>query len=184
VDFYTKRIRELKDGTLQLYPDFKVGRSQDLMVRGKSFYAVWDDEVGLWSTDEYDVQRLVDEDLREFADQHPEELQVLYLESFTTKTWSNFRSYMQNISDNSHTLDDKLVFENTEVTKKDYASKRLPYSLREGQSLRGTNLLVRYILRKSVQRSSGPSVRLCPVTQRRFRSSWSSMVLRVLVSRP
>ena len=34
------------------------------MVRGKSFYAIWDENKGMWSTDEYDVQRLVDSDLK------------------------------------------------------------------------------------------------------------------------
>jgi len=39
---------------------------------------------------------------------------------------------MQNVSDNSHPLDEKLVFANTEVKKNDYASRRLPYSLEQG----------------------------------------------------
>jgi hypothetical protein len=53
---------------LELYPDFIVGRSEDLMVQGRTFYAIWDEERGLWSRDEYDVQRLVDEDLRQEAE--------------------------------------------------------------------------------------------------------------------
>ena len=35
------------------------------MVQGGNFYAIWDEEKELWSRDEYDVQRLVDEDLRQ-----------------------------------------------------------------------------------------------------------------------
>ena len=34
--------------------------------------------------------------------------------------------------DNYHMLDEKLVFSNMEPNKKDYASKRLPYPLEEG----------------------------------------------------
>lgn len=133
MDFYTISQKELKNGVLQLYPDFVVGRSKDLMVRGQSFYAVWDEERGLWSTDEYDVQRLVDEDLRRFADAHPKEnYQVMNLKSFNTKIWTTFRNYMRNISDNHHILDNKLVFANTEVKKSDYVSRRLPYSLKDG----------------------------------------------------
>ena len=64
MDFYQILVREQKEGPLELYPDFIVGRSEDLMVQGKTFYAIWDEERGLWSRDEYDVQRLVDEDLR------------------------------------------------------------------------------------------------------------------------
>lgn len=42
MDFYTISQKEQKNGVLLLYPDFVVGRSKDLMVRGQSFYAVWD----------------------------------------------------------------------------------------------------------------------------------------------
>lgn len=133
MDFYRINTKELKDGTLQLYPDFIVGRSKDLMVRGRSFYAIWDEEKGLWSTDEYDVVRLVDAELHAYADAHPEKhYKVADLRSFNTKVWSTFRQFMQNVSDNSHPLDEKLVFSNTDVKKEDYASKRLPYPLEAG----------------------------------------------------
>lgn len=133
MDFYTISQKQLKSGELQLYPDFVVGRSKDLMVRGQAFYAVWDEKKGLWSTDEYDVQRLVDEDLHRYAAEHKESnFQVMNLKSFNTKVWSTFRTYMRNISDNHHILDNKLVFANDEVKKTDYASKRLPYALESG----------------------------------------------------
>mgnify|MGYP000488170686 FL=1 len=136
MDFYQISIKDRKDGPPVLYPDWTVGRSKDLMVRGQSFYAIWDEAKGLWSTDEYDVQRLVDEDLH----RHAAEMQakkgitysVLNLKSFDTKVWTTFRSYMRHISDNSHPLDERIVFANTEVKKTDYASKRLSYSLEEG----------------------------------------------------
>jgi len=67
VDFYTIQVDEKKDGSLVLSPNFIVGRSKDLMVRGRSFYAIWDEEAGLWSTDEYDVARLIDAEMRAYA---------------------------------------------------------------------------------------------------------------------
>jgi len=136
MDFYQVSIKEKKGAPPVLYPDWTVGRSKDLMVRGQSFYAVWDEEKGLWSTDEYDVQRLVDQDLKRHAKEERERTgmsyRVLDLKSFDTQIWSTFRKYMRNISDNSHPLDEKLVFADTEVKKSDYASRRLPYSLEEG----------------------------------------------------
>lgn len=132
MDFYQIAVKERRDGPPQLYPDWTVGRSKDLMVRGRSFYAIWDEEKQLWSTDEYDVQRLVDEDLHRYNAEHGSEFQVKNLKSFNTQIWSSFRKYLQNISDNSHPLDEKLVFANTEVKKTDYASRRLPYSLEPG----------------------------------------------------
>lgn len=132
MDFYSITIKERRDGPPQIYPDWTVGRSKDLMVRGRSFYAVWDEEAGLWSKDEYDVQRLVDEDLHRFNAEHGNIYQVKNLKSFNTSIWTSFRKYMQNISDNSHPLDNKIIFANTEVKKTDYASRRLSYSLEPG----------------------------------------------------
>jgi energy-coupling factor transporter ATP-binding protein EcfA2 len=105
------------------------------MVRGRSFYAIWDDELGLWSTDEYDVQRLVDEDLRRYADKQAAQgsaYTVKDLRSFSTNGWNQFRRFIQNISDNSHQLDENLTFANSQVKKSDYVSRRLPYSLDAG----------------------------------------------------
>lgn len=136
MDFYQITTKETKGGTLELYPDFKVGRSKDLMVRGKSFYAIWDEAAGLWSTDEYDVQRLVDEDLFKYADAkkaaHGAIFTVKELKAFSNGVWAQFRKYIQNISDNSQQLDMHLTFANTEVKKSDYVSRRLPYSLAPG----------------------------------------------------
>ena len=132
MDFYQISIKDQKDGPSLLYPDWTVGRSKDLMVRGRSFYAIWDEEAGLWSTDEYDVQRLVDADLERFNEEHGNKYQIKRMRSFNTQVWSTFRKFMQNISDNSHPLDEKMVWANTEVKKSDYVSRRLPYNLAEG----------------------------------------------------
>lgn len=132
MDFFQVNTREIKGGTLEAYPDFVVGRSQDLMVRGRAFYAIWDQEAGLWSTDEYDVQRLVDYELAKFANQNAALGRVRYMRSFGSKSWSDFKDYVRQLSDNSHTLDNTLTFANTEVKKTDYVSRRLPYHLASG----------------------------------------------------
>jgi len=138
MDFFQISARDAvkKDDPPELYPDFKVGRSKDLMVRGRSFYAIWDEKAGLWSTDEYDVQRLVDEELDEAKIEYEARTgrphNVKHLRSYSTNGWNQFRKFLNNISDNSHQLDEKLTFSNTEVKKGDYVSKRLPYPLQEG----------------------------------------------------
>lgn len=135
MDFYQIRVEEVKKGIQRLYPDWTVSRFKDLMVRAKSFYAVWDEERNLWSTDEYDVQRLVDEDLHRYAKEAERDghrYEVMNLKSFHTNVWVSFRRFLQNISDNSHNLDDNLTFANTEVKKGDYVSRRLPYSFERG----------------------------------------------------
>lgn len=138
MDFYNIKQKSLKSGVIEVYPDFKVGRSKDLMVRGKSFYAIWDEEKQIWSTDEYDVQRLVDKEVMDYRNKLAEKtegmVQARLMCDFSSKIWSEFRTYMQNLSDNSHQLDDELTFLNSDVTKKSYVSKRLPYPLEEGST--------------------------------------------------
>ena len=136
MDFYTIKERSLRNGVLEISPDFKVGRSTDLMIRGKGFYAIWDSENKIWSTDEYDVQRLVDKKLLEYRDKKKsktdDNMSVKLLGDFSSGAWSEFRKYMMNLSDNSHQLDQELTFSNTKVKKTDYVSKRLPYPLEKG----------------------------------------------------
>ena len=141
MDFYQIREKIIekgqRKGEVEIHPDFKVCRSQDLMVRGRSFYAIWDEDKGLWSSDEYDVQRLVDADLmlyREKASLRTDvKIHVKLMSAFSTKSWTDFRNYLSHISDNSHQLDENLTFLNTEVKKKDYVSKRLNYPLEGGK---------------------------------------------------
>ena len=51
-------------------------------------------------------------------------------ESGMIDSWHKY--CQKQLRDSFHTLDDKLIFSNTETTKKDYASKRLNYPLEEG----------------------------------------------------
>jgi energy-coupling factor transporter ATP-binding protein EcfA2 len=136
MDFYQILSRETKDKTPELYPDFIVGRSQDLMVQGRSFYAIWDEEKGLWSRDEYDVQRLVDEHLEAEAERRKEQTgadhTIKSMRSFRSNSWAQFRKYLANLSDNNHQLDSKVMFANSEIKKSDYASRRLSYPLQAG----------------------------------------------------
>ncbi len=134
MDFFRVATRETKEG-IEVFPDFTVGRSKDLMVRGRAFYAIWDEDRQLWSTDEYDVQRLVDRALWEYASKQKDggvNCSVKTLSSFGSNGWTQFRRFVSNISDNHHTLDDSLTFANTPVKKTDYVSRRLPYALEPG----------------------------------------------------
>jgi energy-coupling factor transporter ATP-binding protein EcfA2 len=136
MDFYQILSKETKDKGFELYPDFIIGRSQDLMVQGRTFYAIWDEEKGLWSRDEYDVQRLVDDHLQAEADRLRKETginyTVRYMRSFQSQSWAQFRKFLSNISDNNHPLDSTILFSNSPIKKTDYASKTLPYALEGG----------------------------------------------------
>lgn len=138
MDFYTIRTKEVK-GFPQAYPDWIVDNYDDLMVRGGGFYAIWDEEAGLWSTSEYDVRRIVDKDLAQYVEEASSKgviIDPLFTRNFSTGSWESFNRYVRNLPDTTRfrQLDETLTFENTEVTKKDYVSKRLPYSLEKGNT--------------------------------------------------
>jgi len=135
MDFFTIKTKSIKSGTIEVYPDFDVGRSRDLMIRGKSFYAVWDENKHLWSTDEYDVQRLVDKELTSYGEKIAstgKDVVVRTLKNFSSNSWNQFKLYLARLSDNAYELDTKLTFANEEVTRSDHISKRLPYPLEKG----------------------------------------------------
>lgn len=131
-------IKKGKPGSeyLEVFADFKVRRVTDLMVRGGAFYAIWNQSKGLWSTDEYDVQTLVDAELRGFGKRLEEEqelpVRIRYLRDFSSSAWTQFKLFVSKLSDNYRQLDSTVVFSNSKVRKEDYISKRLSYPLEEG----------------------------------------------------
>jgi hypothetical protein len=138
LDFLLPKHRETRRGKLEVFPDWRVSRSKDLMIRGNNFYAIWDEEKGLWSTDEYDVQRLVDKELYLYAERlresQPQPVYVLYMSDFKSNSWVSFKQFVNKLSDQSKQLDNQLTFSNTEVKKDDYVSRRLPYPLEAGHT--------------------------------------------------
>ncbi len=137
MDFYKIREKRSKNETV-IYPDFKNNHVQDLLVRGKDFYAVWDETKGLWSRDILDVSVSVDRDLWEYVEKlkstshYDGYIDVKTMESDSSGSWNRFCQYLKRIPDCDVQLDEKLTFLNTEVKKEDYVSKRLPYALEEG----------------------------------------------------
>lgn len=134
LDFLRVATRQPKKGILEIYPKFIYCPSSDLMVRGGDFYAIWDETNNLWSTDENTAVKLIDNELKRYAEEHKNDyddffVQVMYMwdtDSGSIDKWHKF--VQKQCRDNFHLLDEELTFANTEVTKESYVSKRLPYS--------------------------------------------------------
>lgn len=135
LDFVSVKASSAKRHTTDIYPEFIVKRSKDLMIRGRAFYAIWDEEKGLWSRSEDDAQRLIDKEIFTFADNYETEdyLSLKLLSNFSSKKWTEFQTYCKSLPDNFHELDEKIIFANTKIKKSDYVSRTLPYSLEEGE---------------------------------------------------
>ena len=119
--------------TFRLYP-----KSQDLMIRGGDFYAVWVESKGLWSTNEDDALSLIDSELTKYADDYriknPEaNLKIQYTWDSNSGSIDRWHKYCQKQKrDSFEMLDETIIFANTKTDKKNYASKRLSYSLEKG----------------------------------------------------
>ena len=137
IDFLMISTRSKKNGVIEIYPKFIIKKSSDLMIRGGDFYAIWMEERGLWSTDEQDALQLIDKELDIYAKENKEKfdahVKVLHMWDAESGMIDSWHKYCQKqMRDNFHTLDDKLIFSNTDTTKEDYASKRLTYPLEDG----------------------------------------------------
>jgi len=130
-------IRRLKSGVTEVYPKFIIKNSKDLMIRGRDFYAIWLEAEGRWSTDEQDVIRVIDAELDLYTKTHSEEFpfgyKTCYMWDSETGMIDMFHKYCQKqMRDSFKTLDETLVFANSEAKKEDYSSKRLSYALCKG----------------------------------------------------
>lgn len=136
IDFMKISTRQVKKGVTEIFPKFVLKKSSDLMIRGGDFYAVWNEDTGLWSTDEEDVINMVDAALYEYTKKQEEhaidELNTKYMWDSNSGSIDAWHKYCQKqMRDNYHPLDEKIIFGDTKTTKKDYASRTLSYPLRE-----------------------------------------------------
>ena len=126
--------------SISVLPRFIINhKTQDLMIRGSDFYAVWDETTGLWSTSEGTVIDIVDREIRkriEEIKQRNKDTNIpiygQYMKKSDSGSIDSWHKYVQKQSrDRYEQLDSTLTFQNTEVKKEDHVSKRLGYSLSE-----------------------------------------------------
>ena len=139
LDFLRVSGYKNQKGRIDVVPDFDVVKSHDLMIRGGDFYAIWNEDAGAWSTEEDTVIKIVDSEIRRVTELHKplEEFGAIlmprYMRSARSGSIDIWHKYcQQQMRDNYHSLDEKLVFSNMKPSKKDYSSKRLPYPLEKG----------------------------------------------------
>ena len=105
------------------------------MVRGRQFYAVYDAKTGFWMQDELNVAKLVDEQILEKVNELQEQgLQVHYnlMVNYDSGIWQRYTSYIKNMPDTWMPLNNKMFFANEKLTRENYATRKLSYSLRSG----------------------------------------------------
>lgn len=138
LDFLMVQQKNPKRDLIEIYPKFVIKpRTSDLMIRGRDFYAVWNAEEKIWSTNEEDVIEQVDRELEKYKEKLyiPEgtKVKIDYMWDSDSGSIDKWHKYVQKqMRDYYHTLDSKIIFANSDTRKTDYASKKLSYPIEEG----------------------------------------------------
>ena len=112
--------------------------NDELMVRGKDFYAIWDEENNIWSKDENVAIHIIDKAIKEYADSYrnndPEfSVEIQYMGISANSSIDSWHKYVQKqLRDNYKELDTSMSFMNSVNKKTDYCSKRVNYALEPG----------------------------------------------------
>lgn len=148
LDFLMISTRTRK-GVVEIYPKFKItNRSKDLMIRGGDFYAIWVEQLGMWSTNEDTAIELIDGYLDEFAQKNKhrfgeDNVRIMYMWDAESNMIDVWHKYCQKqLRTNWKQLDEKLIFANQETKKDDYCTKRLSYSLDDSGSADSWNEMI------------------------------------------
>ena len=141
LDFFTIGTRTKKPNGVEIYPRFICKKSQDLMIRGGDFYAIWNEDRGMWSTEENDAIDIIDAELSKYAEEYKStfegHVKILYMwdsESGTIDAWHKY--CQKQMRDSYKMLDEKLVFA-MELIKRITPARGLATLLRKENVLHG-----------------------------------------------
>lgn len=142
MSFFEPITTELTGRKVKIEANYFVSNYSDFMIKGGDFYAVWDEERKLWSTSIDDAIDIIDSTLFEKAKELRNDprytgylVSVKSLKNSTDGGMVNFKHWYQKLApDRFKWLDGKIIFNNNETSKEDYATFKLPYSMAEGDT--------------------------------------------------
>lgn len=141
MDFFKVAIKNMTGKKVMIYPEYDCTSDfKDIMIKGQSFYAIWDEENNTWSQSQSTLVRLIDNELRKEYENYKDraintDIFVKYLSLSSTKAIDDFNHWCKDqAKDNFRWLNSKIVFSNTETKREDYSSIRLDYALVEGDT--------------------------------------------------
>jgi len=141
VDFFKPITKNMSGKKVMVCANYFNRPSKDIMIKGQDFYAVWNEEKKLWSTDIYDAAKCIDDELIECANDIRDkafgnlDVNIKTLTDSDTKGMDDFKHwYQKQAADSFKWLNSKVIFADDEVTREDYASFKLPYSMKEGDT--------------------------------------------------
>lgn len=136
LDFYSIIEKETqKPPVTYVYPDFKYAHIRDLVCKGGSMYAFWNDDH--WETSMDDMIQKIDisirERVKELKDKFPDrDIRGLYFNSNATKIMQQFDNYAKLRTQSEVPFNSKIIFSETQVVREDYATTKLGYTPKPG----------------------------------------------------
>lgn len=110
----------------------------DLLVKGGSFYAVFDPDSHLWSQNLQRLGELIDRDIQEFADSYESpdgnEVICMLMQNTSNGCWNRYISGLRNLADSDAVLNQRIIFANDTPKREDYATVQLEYAISEGDT--------------------------------------------------
>ena len=142
MDFFEPIVTEMQGRKIRIEANYLICRYTDIMIKGGDFYAIWDESRGLWSTDINDAVDIIDNVLFDYAKKIRNDpryngylVTVKSLRNSTSKGMLDFKQWYQKLApDRFEWLNGKIIFDNDETKKSDYATFKLPYNMAEGDT--------------------------------------------------
>ena len=148
--FEVEKVDSRKKPHYILKPGF-CATGKGLMRKGGKFYAVLDEETGMWSTNEGDVIKLVDGEMVKYADDHFQKdeqgnyisysqedekfipVKLMLMDNSSSRMLLEFNKFCAGLPPNNNyiQLDTEITYKDDLVTPEMYRSKRLPYNIVE-----------------------------------------------------
>ncbi len=132
MDFIRVGVKENKDGTREFYPALLAQESQDLVIRGGSFVAIWDEDKNLYSRRLSHVPKIIDRAFRKMCGDELRDGDIVKkVVNFDNQIYNRLMSLIRSIGDMGPELDQRLIFADQDPTKADAATFKMPYSMSE-----------------------------------------------------
>lgn len=130
------RIKETTKGNKSVFADPKMRGYHDLLVKGGSFYAVFDPDTNLWSQDLQRLGELIDRDIINFENNYEEKTgekaTMLLMQNMSNGCWNRYIAGLRNLADSDAVLNQRIIFANDEPKREDYATSKLEYAVSKG----------------------------------------------------
>lgn len=142
LDFVEITERKEKNGSFTVEPEFINDNCKDIVKRGGTFYACWDEERGMWSKNLNTVYSQVDKYVRESKDRLIQRfgsdiiVNAKYMRIESSGMAAKWKSYIEKHYpyESDVEFDSKLVFASDPYVREDYSTHRLPYDICEGDT--------------------------------------------------